>query len=63
MLKLSKMEISHILKALVEHQSKLERLKSYPLQKSDIKPYKNLIKKFVSYRTSISNKRHRKAKR
>jgi hypothetical protein len=53
---LSKEELSLVLKALVEHVSKLERMKPYPLQKSDIKPYNDLIKKLVKARKASTQK-------
>jgi hypothetical protein len=64
MLKLSKAEINHLIKALIEWQSKLERVKPYPLQKSDIKPYAALTKKLVKYRnTELTKKTHKTTKR
>lgn len=49
MLKLSEDEVLSLLKTLVEWQAKLERLPPYPLQKSDIEPYKALTRKFRKY--------------
>jgi hypothetical protein len=49
MLKLSEEEVLDLLKALVEWQAKLERLDPYPLQKSDIRPYKALTLKLQKY--------------
>lgn len=64
MLKLSKKEVNSIIKALVEWQSKLERVKSYPQQKSDIKPYAALTKKLVKYReVTFGKKVTKRAKR
>jgi hypothetical protein len=60
MLPFSKKEITHLIKALVEWQSKLERMKPYPSKKSDIKPYEDLIKKLVKYRSIGLAKKARK---
>ena len=57
MLKLSKEEINHLIKALTEWQAKLERMKPYPSQKRDIKPYATLTKKLVKYRSAMLTKK------
>jgi hypothetical protein len=57
MLKLSEDEIAVLTKAVVEWQAKLERMKPYPSQKADIKPYRALARKLVVY-----SKKQRKGK-
>lgn len=59
MLRLSEEEVLDLLKALAEWQAKLERLDPYPLQKSDIKPYKALTRKLLKYYKDRWGKRRR----
>lgn len=61
MLKLSEEEVLDLIKALVEHQAKLERMAPYPLRKADIKPYKALTQKLAKYRKERWMKKTRKA--
>ena len=50
MLKISNQELKYLLKALVEHKAKLERIESYPSQGRDLRPYDRLIQKLTKYR-------------
>ena len=50
MMKLSKQEITYLLKLLLEHKTKLERIKPYPSQERDLRPYEALIRKLTQYR-------------
>ena len=63
MLKISKQELNYLLKAIVEHKAKLQRIKPYPLQKSDIRPYDGLIRKLTEYRSSRLGRRIRQTKK
>jgi hypothetical protein len=56
MLKLSEEELMYLIKALVEHQAKLERMDPYPEQKANIKPYRALTQKLVKYRKGLRRK-------
>ncbi len=56
MVKFTKDEVTFILKALIEHKAKIERMKSYPEQKDNLKPYNSLIRKFVKYRLATFRK-------
>jgi hypothetical protein len=50
MLKLSEDEVTDLIKAVIEWQARLERMKPYPSQKADIRPYRALVRKLVRYR-------------
>lgn len=64
MLKISKQELTYLLKALVEHKTQLEKVSSYPSKESDLRPYNSLIRKLTAYRTAhfsrplLSKKEH-----
>lgn len=51
MLEFSKLEITYLLKALIEHCSKLDRM-DYRGKKRDQIPYKRLIQKLTKYRAA-----------
>ena len=53
MLILSKQDIAYIIKALIEHKEKLEALPPYPLQREDLRPYDELIKRLADFRGAI----------
>jgi len=57
MLALTKDQITYLLKALVEHKTKLERMRPYPKQKNDLRPYNDLIKVLVKYRRTMQRAR------
>ncbi len=64
MLKLSRDEVTFIIKSLVEHKEKIEHMKPYPAQRDDLKPYRDLIGKFVIYRKlNMEKKRPKGTKR
>lgn len=44
-------EVMYILKALVERKAYIERLKPYPEQKNNLRPYAALIRKLMKYRS------------
>jgi hypothetical protein len=41
----------YIIKALVERKAYIERLKPYPEQKNNLRPYAALIRKLMKYRS------------
>jgi hypothetical protein len=59
MLKLSQDEVVFLLKSLIEHKEKLEKMEPYSKKLDDLKPYSDLIKKLVNYRNGTLNKRTR----
>jgi hypothetical protein len=62
MLKFSKEEVADLLKALIEWEAKLDRMKPYRTQKNDLKPYRRLIRKLANYRRTLVTRRRRRSK-
>jgi hypothetical protein len=60
MLRLSEDEVMCLIKALVEHRAKLERMDPYPKQKMDIRPYRSLAQRLMKYRKERWMKRTQK---
>jgi len=63
MLNLSPDDITFLLKALLEHREKLERMEPYVSQDDDLKPYNDLIKRLVKHRSAIRTKKKSRSRK
>jgi hypothetical protein len=63
MLYISEGDVTFLLKVLLEHIEKIERMQAYPEQKNDLKPYNDLVHRLVEYRDKTLLKGSRKTKR